>query len=305
MASKIKKKLLIVGFAVSMLYAIFMAMPLYINSSILNIYFKTSNVSIIYSVAALISFLFSILIAKHIKKIHSYNLTLLILFTSFVATLSLGIFENKTIVIASFILHFLGTAILFTLINLFVAEFTDSEQRGTTRGLFLTIINSGILLSPLLAGHISATYGYKYVYIVSSLMLIPIMFLIKHYYKNISDPIYENISMLAAINQIKRSKNISGIILSTFLLESFFTIMAIYAPLYLIANTNINLAEYVGQIIPFALIPFVLLPYGLGYLADKKFGEKEMLLIGFTILIGCSLFFPLLKTSNSSYARNK
>ena len=292
MSKEIKRKLLAVGFSMSMLYALFFAMPLYLNSTMLSKYFDSESVSFIYVISAIFTFVFSFSISKYVKKIHNYNFTLLILLISFLATLSLGIFDNKTIIFFAFILNFLGTSVLFTLLNLYIEEFGDRENEGSVRGIFLTLVNAGILIAPLIAGQLLMTHGYSSVYIVAALTLIPIAFLIRHYYVHIPDPVYKDINLKTTFKQIIKDKNVSSIMMSAFVLESFFTVMAIYAPLYLIQYTDITVAQYIGIILPFALIPFVLLPYELGYLADKKFGEKEMLIIGFFFVIACALLFP-------------
>ena len=301
MSSEIKKKLLVVGFSISMLYALYFAMPLYLNSSVLSIYFSSSNVSIIFAVSALVALITSLSLAKFIRKLHSHTFAICVIFVGFFATLGLGYFENIYLIPVLFALHFSTSILLLNIINLFIEEFTERDNEGSTRGIFLTMINAGILISPLIAGQILSAYGYKWVYIASALMLIPVAYLIRHYYANIPDPIYKNVNMSMALDQVRRNKNLYGIMLATFLLESFFTMMAIYAPLYLMMNTTITLAQYIGIIIPFALIPFVLLPYELGYLADKKFGEKEMLITGLVIIIACSLLFPFLMTSSIFY----
>jgi hypothetical protein len=66
--------------------------------------------------------------------------------------------------------------------------------------------------------------------------------------------------------------------------------MVIYTPLYVTEMLGISLVTYLTVIAPIALIPLVLLPYELGYLADAKYGEKEFLILGLSIL-GISSFF--------------
>jgi predicted MFS family arabinose efflux permease len=51
-------------------------------------------------------------------------------------------------------------------------------------------------------------------------------------------------------------------------------------------------------ILPFALVPLVLLPYELGYLADTRFGEKEML-IGGLLLLTLSVFLCVIISSSN------
>ena len=73
--------------------------------------------------------------------------------------------------------------------------------------------------------------------------------------------------------------------------------MIIYSPLYL-ATIGINLTVYLTVIIPFALIPLVVLPYELGYLADKKYGEKELLIAGLLILAVTTFLVVIVRSPN-------
>ena len=63
--------------------------------------------------------------------------------------------------------------------------------------------------------------------------------------------------------------------------------MIVYSPLYLL---SLGLSwEQIGIIFTIMLIPFVVIEYPIGILADKKFGEKEMIIIGLLIM-GISSF---------------
>ena len=194
---------------------------------------------------------------------------------------------NKYIIILGVILHLIFSALLGFIINIFIEEFSDNENKGRIRGVFLTLFNTGILISPLIAGQILnvTKYNFKIVYLISAVFLIPMILLIREYYKNISDPVFRKINILGSIKSILKNKDVSGIMLAMLLLESFYSLMIIYMPIYIITYTNLNLSEYVGVILPFALIPFVLIPYETGILADQKIGEKELLFSGFFILI--------------------
>lgn len=301
MSAEIKNKLLMVSLTISILYSLFYAIPLYINSTILGKMWGDKSVSLIYTISAILTFISSIYLSKYIKKIHNYKVGIIIILISFISTIGIGFSENKFIMAASFIGYFLGSALLYTVINLFIEEFSNKEKEGEIRGIFLTLVNAGILMSPLIAGQLMATFGYKSVYLISAFLLIPILIMIRHYYTHITDPSYVDIKFKKTLKEILKNKAISKIMLSAFVLESFFAIMAIYAPLYIISNTTITIEQYVGVIMPFALIPFVLLPYELGWLADKKYGEKEMMIIGLIIVAISALTFPLLHTNNIFY----
>ena len=279
-----KKKLLVVGFVVTLLYSLHLAIPLYINSTLLAKYFLKENINLIYILSGIFSLFFAIYISKFIKKYHNYSTTLAIMLVDFVFTLLLGISQNIYVVGFSFIITSVAISALYITLNLFIEEFSDHNEEGIVRGIFLTLLNTGILISPLIAASALSNIGFSGVYAVSALILIPMSILIRHYYKNVSEPKYKNVSFKRGIVETLRDKNIFGVMSSMFALECFYLTLVIYLPLFLLQNTTIGITTYLGVILPFVLIPFVLLPYQMGVLADKKTGEKEFLLLGLGII---------------------
>jgi MFS family permease len=293
-----KKKLLVVGFVVTLLYSLHLAIPLYINSTLLAKYFPKENINLIYILSGIFSLFFAIYISKFVKKYHNYNTTLAIMLVDFVFTLLLGISQNIYVVGFSFIITAITISALYITLNLFIEEFSDHRDEGVVRGIFLTLLNTGILLSPLIAASALANIGFSGVYIVSAIVLIPMSILIRHYYKNVSEPKYKNISFRRGILETLRDKNIFGVMSAMFALECFYLTLVIYLPLFLLQNTNISMTTYLGVVMPFVLIPFVVLPYQMGMLADKKTGEKEFLLLGLGIISICLFLIPFIDSNS-------
>tara|TARA_Y100000031_G_scaffold104660_1_gene115116 strand:- start:54 stop:545 length:492 start_codon:yes stop_codon:yes gene_type:complete len=73
--------------------------------------------------------------------------------------------------------------------------------------------------------------------------------------------------------------------------------MVIYMPIYLNQHIGFSWPE-IGIIFTIMLLPFVLFEYPLGRLADTKIGEKEILIIGFIILIFSTAFIPFMNTTS-------
>lgn len=293
-----KKKFLMISFVISILYALHFAIPLYAASTFLAKYIDTSYIGLVYAFAALVSLLLSTYIGKFIKKYHSYKSSIYILSGGIVSTACLSFVDNVYLVIILFSLHLIFVTLFLTIINFFIEEFEDARTTGETRGIFLTLLNSGILFSALFAGQILSLYSYTTLWLASAACLIPIIFLIRHNYEHIKDPKFKNPNIIPAIIYVMRDKNLFAVFLSIITLECFFITMAIYAPSVLKNNLDINIETYLSVILPFALIPFVIFPYQLGIIADKKYGEKEMLLIGLVMLVIISIIFPNITNMN-------
>jgi MFS family permease len=196
-----------------------------------------------------------------------------------------------------FIAHFLLQTLLYVCLNVFIESFSKHAETGSIRGLFLTLLNIGILISPIIGGTILSLASFSMLYIVASCMLIPFIFLIRTYLYHIQEPAYESIDMLQAFRLAWRNRNIRAALIAEFTVQCFYAVMIIYSPIYL-ATLGISLAVYMGIIIPFALIPLVVLPYELGYLADKKYGEKELLIGGLLILALTVFLFVVVTVPN-------
>jgi len=90
-------------------------------------------------------------------------------------------------------------------------------------------------------------------------------------------------------------KNIRKIYYIAFALEFFYALMIIYTPIYL-RNLGMSWAD-IGFAFTVMLIPFVVVEYPIGWLADKKLGEKEMLIF-FLVLISITTSLVFFTTSN-------
>jgi len=296
--NKQNKRLLIVGFILTILYSLHYAIPIYLNSTLLSNYFSATGVNLIYMASGVCALIFANRIGKYLNRYHNYKTSLVIILLDFIATIVLGFSQNLFLVAASFIITMACIASLSITLNLFIEEFTKQNEEGVVRGIFLTLLNTGILISPVIASSALSSFGYQGVYTLSALMLIPIAIAIKHYYKNIHEPMYKNVSLKIGLAETLRSKNIFGVMSAFMALECFYISMAIYIPMLLSQNTDISIATYLGVIMPFVLIPFVILPYQMGLLADKKTGEKEFLLLGLAILSISAMSIAFINTNS-------
>jgi hypothetical protein len=180
--------------------------------------------------------------------------------------------------------HFVLQVLILVCLNIYIESFSKHAGVGSIRGVFLTVFNLGILVSPLLAGTILTHGSFKILYIVSSLVLLPFLYFLHKFLIHIKEPAYHEVNIFPAIRSLTKNKNLRAAFIAQLMVQCFYSVMVIYSPLYL-TTIGVPLTTYLSFILPLALIPLVILPYELGYLADKKYGEKEMLIIGLLILI--------------------
>lgn len=282
----------------TMLYALHYGMPLYVTSSFLSTKFNSSIVGTLFLVGSIFTLLFSLNFTKYLRRFHTYRFMISILISEIVATLVFALSENPTIAAIAFVIHFCLQALILIMLNLFVEIFTKHAETGMVRGVFLTLLNIGILIAPFIGGALLGARGFSSVYIVATVFLVPFIFFLHRFMRHVPDPQYHSINVPESFSRAMGNSNLRGAFISIFLLECFYAVMVIYLPLY-ITSLGIPLVVYLTAIIPIALIPLVILPYELGMIADKKLGEKEMLIFGLLITSGSLLAMSVVTTTLS------
>jgi MFS family permease len=285
-----------VTYVMTFLFALHYAIPVYATSSYLHTYFNSSIVSAIYMIGSILALIASVNIARSVKKFHTYGFTFGIAIAEMVIITIFGYTQNIYLIPVFFVVHFVLQVLLNITLNIFIENFTIHARVGSVRGLFLAIFNLAILISPFIGGAILRYYSFSVLYTVSACMLIPYLYFLHRYLHHMKEPAYHQVNIIGAAKEAFRNKNLRAAMIGELVVQSFYATMVIYSPLYLSA-IGIPLTSYMMIILPIALIPLVVLPYELGYLADKKFGEKEMLIIGLLILTVTTFLFVTVSTT--------
>jgi MFS family permease len=136
----------------------------------------------------------------------------------------------------------------------------------------------------MLAGALlDGTTNYRLVYIGGLILIVPFAYLIKKNFSKFKDPHYSHATVKATAHKVFHSRDLKKIFTANIILQSFYAWMVIYTPIYLYKYVGFGWDD-IGLMFTIMLLPFVLVDYPLGKLADKKFGEAEIMSIGFFIL---------------------
>lgn len=181
---------------------------------------------------------------------------------------------------------------------MFIENLSPHAETGMIRGMFLTLLSLGILISPFIGASLLSHGGYTELYVVSAIMLMPFVYFLKRYFEHMPDPVYRSLDMVQAGRRAFANVNLRGALVSILLLECFYAVMVIYSPLYL-QSIGVPLTTYLSVILPIALIPFVIMPYELGIIADNKLGEKELLILGLIIMAITTMSIVVISTTNT------
>lgn len=287
------KSTLFILYIVGFLFAFTSSIPAYVNSSFLKNLTNEQFVGFFYTSGSILSLIALILLPKILKKYGNYKVTVIFSILYFLNFLSLAFSPNFFEIVFSFILSSALATLIYFNLDIFIEYNSTDSHTGGIRGIYLTCLNLAWLVSPWLSGLIAGVSSYRNVYIVVSLILIPIILIIFSSMSNFKDPEYKYVSIFETINVVKQNKNIENIWFSSFLLQMFYSWMIIYVPIYLNQYIGFDWGS-IGIIFSIALLPFVLTESFLGYIADKRFGEKEILTLGFIILAISTAFIPLI-----------
>jgi MFS family permease len=208
---------------------------------------------------------------------------LYLLFFDFFAIIGLLYTSNFFLVSICFIVAFVSAALVGFNIDVFLESFSRDSVTGRIRGTFLSTSNIAWIVAPLIASFILTDGDYWKIFIATALLLLPIMFLLRNSLRNFRDSEYALIPIKKTAGEILRDKNIRAVFLVSFLLQFFYAWMVIYTPIYLHTYIGWSWRE-IGVMFSIMLVPFVLTEAPLGKLADSRWGEKEVMSVGFIVM---------------------
>ncbi len=281
-----KKRLLTIVYIATMLYALHNFTIYFIFSDFLNQYFSKITLSIIFAFGAALSIIISNYFGDILKRNTNFKTLSTVLIIQFIVTIMLSMSQivNMYLIFILAILYIILSTIIWISINIFIEEFSDHENIGAIRGTVLTVYNFQAIIAPFITAQFFNLIGYTGLFLISSITLIPLMFITKKFFSHIKEPKYKHINLIDSFKLVWKNKDIRGVIASSFAINSFYAAINIYLILYLTKMLEMPIFLYIGIITPISMIPFILIPYELGKYSDEIFGEKRAMLFGIFLM---------------------
>ncbi len=225
------------------------------------------------------------------------------------ALMLLGLVEMIIVIGLSLAKSALPATILFTLqgicaYNMFLgldllleAHTIDEQNTGRLRGLFLVCANASVLAASLSLGFILTDHNYGDVFLIAAASLAPFILIAAALpaISRVNAPIH--ISFRTTVRSIVTRADILPTISAHFLLLMSFMWFIIYIPLHLYNHIGFSW-QTIGFLIALSLVPSILFEFPIGIMADLFWGEKEMAVIGFVILILSTAAVSFTATTN-------
>lgn len=270
-------------FILTFLFNLHLTPTLYINSSFLGQFVDDSKIGLIFTLSSILAILGLIFIPFVLRRIGNFKTFLFVSILETVCLLCLAFLKLPIILISVFIILGLTRTIAYFNIDIFLEHSSKNNETGNVRGVFLTCMSLATILGPLMASFVLTNKPFSSLYLLSAILMIPAFIINIKYLRKFEDNHYKPFEIKKALAQIFKNKDLHAVNTCNFLLNLFYSWMVIYIPLYLHEHIGFSLPE-TTLIIAIALLPFILFDVIWGNLADKRFGEKELMTAGFIIL---------------------
>ncbi len=163
------------------------------------------------------------------------------------------------------------------------ATVKEEGSTGRVRTAFMTVGSLALVLAPLMVGLLlDGTNRYDLVFFAAAVSLTP--FIMLFLVERIPEGLPPHGSKIAAVfTCMWGDRDFRAVAFSYGLLQVFFHLAPLYIPIYL--HTVLGMPwDQLGWMFAIMVLPFVFLEYPAGYLADRYFGDRLLLVAGFIIM---------------------
>jgi MFS family permease len=289
------KKIKAVNF-ISLMFGFSQALLIYVISSYFKKFFSTESIGFFYFFAYLVFLLALLNFHKIIRKIGEANTFFISFFILTSSLLVLKFAANQIIGIVFIIIYMIFSNLSIVGLDIILESCSIDKMSGRVRGAYLSLSNAGFIFGPLISTNLLDKYGFNSIFLAAFLInaFVFLFALIK--FRGLNYKFAGRTGIAEIIGKIWQRKNIMRVYYINFILEVFFAVMVIYSPIYL-KDLGFSWPQ-IGFIFTIMLVPFVILPYPLGWLADTKLGEKELLFFAIIILSSSTLSIYFINTTS-------
>ena len=269
-----EKKLKLLN-VISFLFGFSEALLLYVTSDYFSQALKSRNVSSFYFIAYVIALIGLLNMHKLVKILGKSGAFFLFFLLQVYLLFSLIFikqpFWGAILMMAYIIVNYFSWVVL----DVIIEEYSEDKKSGRIRGFHLMILSTGVLAGPFLSTTMLSSFGFEGLF-VAALMLNCLMLIVALIgLRGVNGKFHGKLTLQDIGMKVLTNKNVLNIYIVSLALEAFYALMIVYTPLYLLGRGFSW--NQIGIIFTVMLIPFVLLEYPIGFLADEKFGEKEMI----------------------------
>lgn len=230
----------------------------------------------------MVNVVFFIRIPILLRRFSRRELFLFFLSLEAVSTAGLALTTSGIAAVIFAIFFFSTLPVLYLLLDFFLEDVSLNSKTGEIRGLYLTSINAAIAVGPLVVAGF-ADKNLQDIYLLALVLLVPVFLAFLFFPHPVRpNPKHRGILKLPISAWLHRP-NVRRVTMVRFVLNFFYAIMTIFTPIYLHEVIDFSWAE-IGIIFTIMLLPFVIFEWPMGELADRYWGEKEIMTLGLFII---------------------
>lgn len=288
--NKKEKKLELLSL-ISFIFGFANALLLYVTSDYFSKSLGSYNISSFYFVAYVVALAGLLNLHKLVRVIGKANTFFLFFIAQIMCLAGLVFVKPSFVGIVILMSYIIANYFAWVVLDIIIEKYSEDKKSGQIRGLHLMIMNAGVLIGPFFSTSLLSMFDFKGLFI-STLFLNMVMLAISFVgLKDIKGKFRGHLTVKDVGMKVFTNKDVLNVYMISLALEAFYALMIIYVPLYLL---SLGLSwQQLGIAFTVMLIPFVVIEYPIGRLADKKFGEKEMIIMGLILIMfsTASIFF--------------
>jgi len=290
-----KKRLWLVYLSGFLLAAHF-ALISYVNSSLLEQFVGISTLNALYMIGSSLNIILLLLAPFLLHRYGNIFAFMFFIILEILVIFGMGFLTSAQLIIPLFIIQLAIGSVLYFWLDLCLEQETRSENTtGNKRGGLLTFSNMAWVVSPLALTFLISQNNFSRVYFLAGLVLIILLPVVGFSFKNTNGVNASKIKIFSGFKLLWREKDQFRIALVQFIINFFYSWMVIYLPLLLSKEIGFGW-DKIGLMFTIMLLPFLLFQWPAGFLADKKIGEKEILVAGILIMSGATFLIPTLSS---------
>ena len=273
-------------YIVSIIFTFQTLLTAYSSSTYLKQFITEDKIGLLFAAGAFGAIILSLILPRILQTLGNVKTILLLVLLINLTLVLIGSAITPTLTIAAFIFFLIINPQVYLNIDIFLETLIGENEggTGTKRGFILAIMSVAAFFSPLVMGliigndnNLSAIYYVGAA--VGLLLLCVIIARFRHFY----DPVYRIIKVRDMIRDSARNLDLRTVMSTQFLLQFFYAWAVIYIPLFLATEVGLDWTS-ISYILAAGLFAFVLFEFPIGIMADRLWGEKEMMAVGFVIL---------------------
>jgi MFS family permease len=282
---------------ISFIYTLHLTLPMYVASSFLSTFTNEKMVGLLYMAGSIFTVLGLFFIGKILTRWGNYRTALALIIIEAVLFYGFITAKSFTAIAIIFIISTAVVALIGLTMDVFLETYSEVNNTGGIRGMYMAINNIAWILAPLLSAALLAGLYYRNVYVASFALLFILLYLVYKNLRKFKDAHYGHLSFHQTIGRILKNHDLSKLFAANIILNVFYAWMTIYLPIYLHETMGFNW-DSIGIILTVMLLPFPLFQYPAGKLADRGWGEKKIMSLGFALigLSTCALAFINVKS---------